>query len=172
MEPSDFWPGLSEMLEAHHGRKGRALGSWAAVSIAVALILTPWLMVATFAGGVALFVHSLVPVALFSRLVYVVLAVAIVVPGGWICLYVAARVLQYKMLKSITEERRQLREHWRKHNEDPAWHFVIRTPDEASQQRAEIMRVMKPYVEDVVSEVLHEQQEMENEKGGYGRKRK
>ena len=53
------------------------------------------------------------------------------------------------MLGKLTQERRQVREHWRMHREDPAWHIVIKTPEEAREKRAEILGIIRGCIDDV-----------------------
>ena len=144
------------MLAEHHGSRGRRLGGRAALSIAYALILLPYVMGATTLmgiGGVLYLIAGTLDTPTASKLGYVALAILVGLPVSLLMTYVTTRGLKSKMLKTLTEERRQLREHWRRHNEDPAWHFAINTSEEAREKRAEIREIILSYYDDIDEEI-------------------
>ena len=174
MDPVDFWSGLPDMLAEHHGPRGRRLGGRAALSIAYALIILPWVMVATAfvgIGGVLYLIGGTLDAPTAQKFGFVALALLIGLPVSLLITYVTTRGLKNKMTKNMTEERHQLREHRRKHNEAPAWHFVINTPDEAREKRAEIREIILSYYDDIDEEIRNliaaelEHRDRDNERG-------
>ena len=157
MDPVDFWPRLSEMLEEHHGPSGRRLGGKAAVSIAYALIILPWIMVATVIaglGGVLYLIQGTLDAATALRFSFVALAVLIGIPVSMLVTYVTTRGVKNKMFRELAEKQRLFREHLRMHDESPRWHIIIRTPEDARKKRASILEVISSYVKEVVDDEL------------------
>ena len=77
-----------------------------------------------------------------------VLGLSIVLPVSFVLTYIARRM----MLNDLEKKGASLQEHYRMHNEDPHWHIVVSSPEEAEAKREEIMRLLTPYVDRVVKE--------------------
>ena len=154
MDPTDFWPRLSEMLETHHGRRGVRLGAKAALAIAWSLIILPWAMATTAIAAVLYAVVSLFDGELVPQLRFPVLSALLVMPIIWGSVYVAARLIYAKKFKELARWEQTLQDHWRKHNETPAWHFVLRTPEEALENREHIKSIIRRYFDEVREEEM------------------
>ena len=181
-----FWPGLRQELESDHGPRGRQLGRRAALSVAIALIALPYVLiggaVAAVLGSLAFFIRAVkdaVTPSTFSLLVDVALSMAIVLPVAALGLYVIARVLDARMFKRSQEARRQveaerhrLAAHWRQHDESPSWHLAIVTPQDARENYAEIRRIILSYhyeIEDAVQKaILEDLERQDRERERYG----
>ena len=161
----NFWPGLEEKLVADMGPRGTRLAQRAARSIAYALILVPYVMVAGAVAAVLFALQGSIETMLgsdyYGRLGFVLVATLIVVVGSYGGLYVAALVLRSKMFKDLERRRREHGEHVKEHNDDPKYrHIVITTPLDAREARDEIYDILMNLHIEAVTNWHREREEM------------
>ncbi len=149
VDPSDLLPGLGKELKAHlrPSDEDKDLAYW----MVLVMNLAAWGIIMLVFLGALLYV--------LERFWGVGLRWQFMVVGGFASValigvtnYFTGRWVRRHMHKEIREEERRLQEHLRMHNEDPNWHIVINTPEDAEAKRDEIMRLIRPYVAQVVKE--------------------
>ena len=156
MDPSDLLPGLAGMLEKRFGRTGYHMGSVVAVMAALTIILSP---IVPGAALFALFKWAFDP-AYLPRLFYLAVVFGVLLlPLSVLSFVIMTRMVQPRLYRKLEEgehqldeDRRNFAEHRRKHRENPDWHIVVRTPDDAHAQREEILQVLSRYVDEAVAE--------------------